>query len=355
MRMRHFGIASLVLLSSVCLTSAEEPDPFPETFKDFRKSEKSILAPRSGGGVVVLDRENDAFAWWDARGEIEGACSLKTIGFSALRADAMAEFQGTVFVATIDLSRDQGSGFRGYIIDLPECKVERTVNLPGPVMQVARTLDHWVVRMLPASFEDSEGRWPGCDVSLIDDEGRLEGQLPPPKGLLERWDEAGIHHGMMAGCTFGRLALARKTHWIIPVERYEFWRPRQRGLSEFLLSVPVCLESEKKVFTGEEAQDEAQLRFKGASVDVQEQLEESLNKGSFHVQLPAISAAASMGDLLAVTVRVHDETGRRCRLDVWDMGLEDIVFTTFLDAMECNRFGFLALGNDVVWVLDETK
>lgn len=306
---------------------------------------------------MALDRENDIFAWWDRQGNLEGNCSLVTMGFSSLQANAFTEYQGSVFVATIQRSPDEGKGvgYRGYIVDLKECKVKRTVSFPGPVMQVARTRDAWVAKALPMSFEDSEDRWPGCDVFLLSDEGRIEEQLKPPEGLIDRWRENGVHHEMATGCTFGRLALTGKTHWVIPVERYEFWRPRQRGLPEFLLSVPECLASSKKELTGKDAKIESLKRMDNASEETQELLWESLDRGSLHVQLPAVSAAATRDDLLAVTVRVHGESGRSCRLDLWDMALEAVVFSTSLGDAECNRFGFLALGDGVVWTLDENK
>jgi hypothetical protein len=52
---------------------------------------------------------------------------------------------------------------------------------------------------------------------------------------------------------------------------------------------------------------------------------------------------------MVVAVRAPDGNG--CRFDVWDMGLEKLVYTSQLDGVRCNPQGFVGLGDCVIWTL----
>ncbi len=346
--------AMLLALTSVGFAEGDDGIPFSDTFERFTRQPGSILISRPTGGVVALVRSEGAFGWWNARGKLEGSCKVETLGFSVEQAFAMAESEGRILVSTIETSAVGGRSFRGYIIDLGRCRVGQTLDFPAPVFQVARTRDDWVVEMLPVGEGPStDDRWPGCDVVRIDDEGRLGGPFPPPRGLSERWAERGIGSGLLTPSVFGRLVLAGKTHWFIPAERYEFWRPRQRGRPEFMLRPPACLQSREKILDGANARAEIRRRFDDVPEGERAQFEAALDEGTHHTRIPAVSAAATYGDLLAVTVRSAEEGTRSCRLDVWDMALEQLMFSTVLGGEECHHSGFLALGDDVVWTLDD--
>ncbi len=334
-------------LAALLLAGPAVPAEVPESFDDLVKGAHVELAPAANGGVVALDKESGVLARWGADGRLNGSCTVERLGFPADQVNEIAADGSWVLVSTLAAAAPSG-GAAGYLVDLASCEVKRELVFTRPVKHLARTRDGWVAVTLPAAVETAADSWPGCDATLLTDDGRPAGTLAPPSGLLARWREA---DGRPSACGLSRVVVAGRFHWVIPYDRYELWRPKQGGLGENRLEPPLCLAATERSYTGGEAVEQVRARLAAAPPELRERLEAAAAAGSAVVRVPAVSFAASWGYLAAVAVRVTGEGGAAgCRVDVWDLGLERLVYTRTLDGLTCP--GFLAVGNDVVWTVD---
>lgn len=343
--------APLLALALVWPGGASAADP-PKSLNGSRMPATWIVTAGGGGTIVAFDRADGAILRWRADGTFDDACRVTDPRVDLAAVQRLGATQRFVFVGTLSGGGVEVDATKAFLIDRRSCDVRHEVPLPNPPMAVESLTDGWIVKTLPSGIGDEDGKWPGCDVVRVDESGKLHRDRVPPKGLAEGWKGRG---NWSRACGLGRVVEVHGLDWLTPTAAYEFWRPRQRGLGEAKLVPPSCLAASERVLEGDEARAEATARFADASEEARAAVEAAFESGGVSIHVPAVSAAASDGDLAVVGVHVVENGVPGCRYDVWDLALKRVMTTIALPGSRCNRYGFVSLGGGGLWALDSEQ
>ena len=346
----HLSVLALVI-GTTALTARGEAGqsddtrtgPLARPIGSVRFSSSTLVVADAEGGLAAWDRSTNDLASWDSSGESTGTCRLEDATLP--REPGLLAARGRLALLTwMDHPAGNEKSRRALVVSLDSCEVKSDFTLPGLVLALTPGPDGWW-----ASANLSDLATPEQTLVGFDNEGKVLAEIDIRDRLHQLAKAVGVAE--LPGGSSGKPVVVRKHVWFLPSARYELWRPRQRGLPFRELTPPVCLASTAQQLVGQESADHVLALSREWPNEIREAIEESARSGGVGPAfLSAIRGVAVHGSLLGVQVRVGKDAAET-RLDIWDMGSEQLVAFAWLPASAT----LVGLGERFAWVRDSTE
>lgn len=301
----------------------------------------TAFASNHRGHILSYRKASSLFELWGEDGKLIKECQLPdprlqgSIFLLALR-------EGVALLTLLEPEAGSEDKRKVVTVDLGRCEVRSTFALPGVVVGASEGPDGWLVA--------SQGQIPGeFSYFLVDDHGKVLAELTLPAAVRDEAQARGLPAGL------ARLVAFRKSVLMLPGSVYGLWFAAQNGRPSRQVPMPTCMKSAGRWLEGEESANELRRRAASASEETRQAVEEFLRQSAARGKAPrgylgAVASFAVREDRLAVVVR--DASLGGCRLDVWDLTLEEPIAVAQIPGHSCP--GFVALASDGYWLRSNT-
>ena len=339
----------VVLLLSVAVVAlaAGAADRNELRLDQLQLSPHLLVAGNGRGDVVTYDPSSRRAQLWSGEGVL-----LAEQRFADLRLDGepydMTARGDRALLAFFDADAGGANRRRMVVVEYVTGRVKSSFFVDGVTMAMTGRDTGWVlVVRRPWSEASSPSEWGAFALRVVNDEGKVTDELELPKALQEAVESSGLSS---PGAWLVRPFALGETIWLVPAAVYQLWRPQQGARPARGVDPPPCLAARGRQLAGEEAEQELLRRVRGASRETQQRMRDFLDRSRASGRPPSgfmgvAPAVAVAGQRVAVVVRgEHD----RCRVDVWDMGLETPLLGVPLQPGSCP--GTVVLHRTGVWI-----
>ncbi len=263
------------------------------------------LARDQGGRTLTFSARERVLQTWSARGQLEKTCQFDSTQTYA------AGYVGLNGVRVL-FAAAAGDHSTLDVYDSFACRALKSAQLEGAaVLAVSASRDGWLVRARQLSTNQDM-------VIAIDTDARTTAKFDLQPGT----DDS----GGATDATYGSISQAIEVNndvWLVPGAVYALVRPPQHGNPEYIFEPPACIAAKGRKLSDSDAESYRKRmvsQFSGTTLGAITAKPPS----SFSVHLAPLAGVASYRSFVGVMVRSPE--GPSCRLDIWDLVSEKLVY-----------------------------